>query len=96
MLNFEKYALEYRYIVIDHSFLPNQGSNIERASFIPDHNLGRSVLSFCILTFTFLLDKTFTPLTLPIGLAKTIIPKSPEEKVGSPRSICGQMSYGYI
>ena len=39
-----------RYFVIDDTILAKLGKKIENVSYIFDHNLGRSVLGFCIVT----------------------------------------------
>ena len=45
VLNFEKYPLQERYLVIDDSCLPKRGKNIENVSFIYDHNVGRNAIT---------------------------------------------------
>jgi hypothetical protein len=93
MLQFEKYPLEERYFVVDDSPIPKRGRNIENVSFIYDHNQGRSVLGFSIVTLGLFTGENFYPLDFAYRFGKKRHPKSAEEKIGDPRSISGQMSY---
>ena len=92
-INFEKYALEERYFVIDDTVIPKRGRNIENVSFIHDHNIGRSVLGFCIVTLGLFTGENFYPVDFAYRFGKKRHPKSPQEKIGDPRSISGQRSY---
>jgi len=92
-LHFEKYPLQERFFVIDDSPLPKRGKNIENVSFIYDHNVGRSVLGFSIVTLGLFTGENFYPVDFAYRFGKRRHPKSPEEKIGDPRSISGQMSY---
>ena len=40
---------EERYFVIDDTILAKLGKKIENVSYIYDHNIGRSVLGFCVV-----------------------------------------------
>ena len=93
MLEFKKYHLEERYFVIDDSPIPKRGRNIENVSFIYDHNLGRSILGFSVVTLGLFTGENFYPVDFAYRCGKTRHPRSPEEKIGNPRSISGQMSY---
>jgi hypothetical protein len=92
-LNFDRYAREDRYLVIDDSTMPKRGKTIENVSFIYDHTLGRSVLGFCIVTLGLFTGENFYPLDFSYWFSKKRHPESPEERIGDPRSISGQMSY---
>ena len=92
-LNFNSYAREDRYLVIDDSTMPKRGKTIENVSFIYDHTLGRSVLGFCIVTLGLFTGQNFYPLDFSYWFSKKRHPESPEERIGDPRSISGQMSY---
>jgi hypothetical protein len=93
MLHFEKYPLDERYFVIDDSPLPKRGRNIENVSFIYDHNCGRSILGFSIVTLGLFTGENFYPVDFAYRFGKTRHPRSRQEKIGDPRSISGQMSY---
>jgi hypothetical protein len=92
-LNFEKLPIEDRYFVIDDSPIPKRGRKIENVSFIYDHNLGRSILGFSIVTLGLFTGQSFYPLDFAYRFGKKRHPKSPEEQIGDPRSVSGQMSY---
>ena len=92
-INFEKYPLEERYFVIDDTVIPKRGRNIENVSFIHDHNIGRSVLGFCIVTLGLFTGENFYPVDFAYRFGKKRHPKSPQERIGDPRSISGQRSY---
>ena len=92
-LRFEKYPLKERYFIIDDSPLPKRGRSIENVSFIYDHSLGRSVLGFSIVTLGIFTGQNFYPLDFAYRFGKKRHPKSPEEKIGDPRSISGRMSH---
>ena len=66
VLNFEQYALEDRYFVIDDTVLPKRGKKMENVSFIHDHNLGRSVLGFCVVTLGLFTGKNFYPVDFDV------------------------------
>ncbi len=92
-LNIEQYPLEDRYFVIDDTVIPKRGRDIQNVSFIYDHNLGRSVLGFCVVTLGLFTGQNFYPIDFAYRFGKKRHPKSPDEKIGDPRSISGQRSY---
>ena len=92
-LRFEKYPLKERYFVIDDSPIPKRGRNIENVSFIYDHSVGRTFLGYCIVTLGLFTGENFYPLDFAYRFGKKRHPKSPEEKIGDPRSISGRMSH---
>lgn len=49
-LELDKTPQSERYFVSDDTILQKLGRKIENVSFLFDHNLGRSVLGFCIVT----------------------------------------------
>ena len=93
VLNFNKYPLQECYFVIDDSPIPKRGKSIENVSFIYDHTIGRSILGYCIVTLGLFTGHSFYPLDFAYRFGKKRHPRSPEEKIGDPRSISGQMSY---
>ena len=84
---------EEQYFVIDDTILQKLGRKIENVSFIFDHNLGRSVLGFCIVTLGLFTANGFYPIDFAYRFGKKRHPKSPEENIGDPRSITGQRSF---
>jgi hypothetical protein len=66
---------------------------IENVSFIHDHNLGRSVLGFCIVTLGLFATQGFYPLDFAYCFGKKRHGKSPEENIGDPRKSSGQRSF---
>jgi hypothetical protein len=92
-LNFERFALEDLYYVIDDTVIAKRGRNIENVSFIHDHNLGRSVLGFCVVTLGLFTGENFYPVDFAYRFGKTRHPKSSKENIGDPRSMSGQRSY---
>ena len=92
-LKFSQYALDDRYFVIDDTVITKRGRDIENVSFIYDHNLGRSVLGFCVVTLGLFTGQNFYPIDFAYRFGKKRHPKSPDEKIGDPRSISGQRSY---
>ena len=93
LLNFKKISLENLYYVIDDTVIAKRGRKIENVSFIYDHNIGRSVLGFCVVTLGLFTGDNFYPIDFAYRFGKTRHPKSPEENIGDPRSISGQRSY---
>ena len=93
MLNFEKYPLQERYLILDDSPMAKRGRKIENISFIYDSNLRHSVLGFCIVTLGLFTEHNFYPLDFSYWFSNKRHPKSPQERIGDPRSISGQMSY---
>lgn len=92
-LEFEKIPQEQRYFVIDDTILCKLGKMIENVSYIYDHNLGRSVLGFCIVTLGLFTANGFYPLDFAYRFGQKRHPRSPEETIGDPRSISGRRSF---
>ena len=84
---------EEKYFVIDDTILPKLGKMIENVSYIFDHNLGRSVMGFCVVSLGLFTANGFYPIDFAYRFGKKRHPKSPAENIGDPRSISGQMSY---
>ena len=93
LLMFEAIPREERYFIVDDTILPKKGRKIENVSYVYDHNLGHSVLGFCSVTLGLFTGQGFYPLDFAYRFGKKRHPKSPEERIGDPRSISGQMSY---
>ena len=92
-LQFDKTPQEERYFVIDDTILQKLGKRIENVSFIFDHNLGRSVLGFCIVTLGLFTANGFYPMDFAYRFSKKRHLKTPAQKATDPRSISGQMSF---
>jgi hypothetical protein len=92
-LQFDQHDITNRYLVIDDSPIPKRGRKIENVSFIYDHTLGRSILGFSLVTLGLFTGKNFYPLDFAYRFGKSRHPKSPEERIGDPRRVSGQMSY---
>ena len=92
-LQFDKTPQEERYFVIDDTILQKLGKRIENVSFIFDHNLGRSVLGFCIVTLGLFTANGFYPMDFAYRFSKKRHPKTPAQNATDPRSISGQMSF---
>lgn len=82
-----------RVFVIDDTILVKLGKMIENVSYIYDHNIGRSVLGFCIVALGIFTTNGFYPLDFAYFFSKKRNAKSPEEKLGDPRSVSGRLSY---
>jgi hypothetical protein len=81
------------YFVIDDTILAKLGKKIDNVSFIHDHNLGRSVLGFCIVTLGLFTAQGFYPLDFAYCFGKKRHSKSPEENIGDPRKSSGKRSF---
>ncbi len=81
------------HFVIDDTTIAKTGKMIENVSYIYDHNIGRSVLGFCIVTLGLLTGCGFYPIDFAYRFGKKRNAWSPDEKIGDPRSISGQRSY---
>ena len=84
---------EERYFVIDDTMLAKLGKKIENVSYIFDHNLGRSVLGFCIVILGLFTAHGFYPLDFAYCFGQKRNKKSPEENIGDPRKSSGQRSF---
>ncbi len=74
---------EERYFVIDDTILAKLGKKIENVSYIFDHNLGRSVLGFCIVILGLFTSHGFYPLDFAYCFGQKRNSKSPEN-IGDP------------
>ncbi|MBW2075927.1 MAG: transposase [Deltaproteobacteria bacterium] len=92
-LHFEKYPLQERYFILDDSPITKRGSKIENVSYIYDHSAKRTFLGFCIVSLGLFTGENFYPLDFAYRFGKKRHPRSPEEKIGDPRSISGRMSH---
>jgi hypothetical protein len=81
-----------RYFVIDDTILAKLGKKIENVSYIFDHNLGRSVLGFCIVTVGLFTAHGLYPLDFAYCFGQKRNKKSPEN-IGDPRKSSGQRSF---
>ena len=81
-----------RHFIIDDSILVKLGKKLENVSYLYDHNLGRSVLGYCIVTLGFLTGHGFYPIDFSFYLSKKRNRKTPFV-IGDPRSSSGQRSY---
>lgn len=82
-----------RLFVIDDTILNKLGKMIENVSFIYDHNLGRTVLGYCIVALGLFTATGFYPLDFAYCFGQKRHPKSPNEKLGDPRTVSGKMSH---
>ena len=73
--------------------LSKTGRKIENVSYVFDHNSNRHILGFFIVTLGLFTPKGFYPLDFAYRFGKKRNEKSPEEKIGDPRSSSGQRSY---
>ena len=78
--------------VIDDTILQKTGKMIENVTYLHDHNLGRSVLGFCIVTLGLFTGNAFYPLDHAYFFSNKRHAKTPE-KIGDPRSSSGLRSY---
>ena len=78
--------------VIDDTIIQKTGRKIENVTYIHDHNLGRSVLGFCIVTLGLFTGNAFYPLDYAYFFSNKKNAKTPE-KIGDPRSSSGSRSY---
>ena len=84
---------EERYFVIDDTILAKLGKKIENVSYIYDHNIGRSVLGFCVVILGLFTAHGFYPLDFAYCFGQTRNNKSPEENIGDPRTSSGRRSF---
>jgi len=92
-INLHDNPREEIYFIVDDTIIEKTGKMIENVSYIFDHNLGRSVLGFCIVTIGLLTGNGFYPIDFAYRFGKKRNAKSPEEKIGCPRSVSGKRSY---
>ena len=84
---------EERYFVIDDTILAKLGKKIENVSYIYDHNIGRSVLGFCVVILGLFTAHGFYPLDFAYCFGQKRNNKSPEENIGDPRTSSGRRSF---
>jgi len=92
-IDLDKIPQKERYFVIDDTIVAKLGKKIENVSFIFDHNLGRSVLGYCIVTLGLFTPFGFYPLDFAYRFGKKRHAKSTEEIIGDPRKSSGLRSY---
>ncbi len=81
-----------RHMIIDDSILIKLGRKLENVSYLYDHNLGRSVLGYCIVTLGFLTGHGFYPIDFAYYFSKKHNAKTPFV-IGDPRSSSGLRSF---
>jgi hypothetical protein len=81
-----------RHAIIDDSILAKLGKRLENVCYHYDHNLGRSVLGYCIVTLGLLTGHGFYPVDFAYYFSKKRNAKTPFV-VGDPRSNSGQRSF---
>ena len=91
-IDLEKIPLTDRLFVIDDTILAKVGKKIENVSYIYDHNLGRSVLGFCIVTLGLFTAQGFYPIDFAYFISKKRHHKTPIE-IGDHRSSSGKRSF---
>lgn len=79
--------------VIDDTILQKIGKKIENVTYIYDHNLGRSVLGFCIVTLGLFTGNAFYPIDFAYSFSKRRDNLKSVERIGDPRSCSGLRSY---
>ena len=92
-IELDKIPQQERYFVIDDTLLQKLGKKIENVSFLWDHNLGRSILGYRIVTLGLFTAQGFYPLDFAYFYGQKRHSKSPEEKIGDPRKSSGQRSF---
>ena len=85
VLQFEQHSVKKRYLVIDDSPIPKRSRKIENVSFIYDHNLGRSILGFPLVTLGLFTEKHFYPVDFAYRFGKARHPKNPEDEDWRPQ-----------
>jgi hypothetical protein len=81
-----------RHMIIDDSILIKLGRKLENVSYLYDHNLGRSVLGYCIVTLGLLTGHGFYPIDFAYYFSKKHNAKTPFV-IGDPRSSSGLRSF---
>ena len=92
VLKLDDTPIEKRCFIIDDSILPKRGRDIENVSFVHDHTVNRSVLGYTVVVLGLFTGKGMYALDFSYRYGKKRHSKSPEECIGDPRSISGQMS----
>ena len=83
---------EDRCFVVDDTVLAKLGKKMQNVSYIYDHNAGRSVLGYCVVTLGLFIPYGFYPLDFAFRFSRTRHAKSPEV-IGDCRKNSGQRSY---
>jgi hypothetical protein len=81
-----------RHAIIDDTILVKAGKLLENVSYHYDHNLGRSVLGYCIVTLGLLTGHGLYPIDFAYYFSKKHNAKTPFA-VGDPRSSSGHRSF---
>ena len=92
-LGFDKVPVQDRYFVLDDSVIAKRGKSMQNVSFVYDHSLGRAVLGYCVVTLGLFTGNGFYPIDFSYWFSKRRHPRSPDNNIGDPRSVSGQMSY---
>jgi len=88
----DQLAQEELHAIIDDSILIKLGKKLENVCYHYDHNLGRSVLGYCIVTLGLLTGHGFYPVDFAYYFSKKRNQKTPFV-IGNPRSSNGQRSF---
>jgi len=91
-IELDKTPRNERYFVLDDTIIQKLGKKIENASYVFDHNLGHSVLGFCIVTLGLFTPFGFYPLDFAYRFGKKQHPKG-SQIIGDPRKSSGMRSY---
>lgn len=93
MLKLNNTPQKERIFIIDDTIMSKLGKKLENVSYLFDHNLGRSVLGYCIVTLGLFTGQGFYPLDFAYRFGQRRNNDSPEEVIGEPRSSSGQRSF---
>jgi cell division protein FtsL len=88
----DQLAQKQLHAVIDDTILSKAGKKLENVCYYHDHNLGRSVLSYCIVTLGLLTGHGFYPIDFAYYFSNKRNRKTPFV-IGDPRSSSGQRSF---
>ena len=88
----DQLAQDELHAIIDDSILIKLGKMLENVCYHYDHNLGRSVLGYCIVTLGLLTGHGFYPIDFAYYFSKKRNHKTPLV-IGDPRSSNGQRSF---
>ena len=83
---------EETYFVFDDTLLEKLGKKIENVSYLFDHNAGRTLLGFCIVTLGLLTGNGFYVPDFSYRFGKKRNSATPE-RIGDPRSVSGRRSF---
>ena len=79
--------------VIDDTILEKVGKKLENLSYIYDHNVGHSVLGYCIVTLGLFTGNAFYPIDFSYYFTQKRDKQKSPERIGDPRSSSGLRSY---